>query len=1079
MSLLAEQGTPYEEPEFPDHESAAGSGPAPSLRPQKEPVSPPADFADAGLSYDGEMDLGSFDLTGGPGDFGDIGIDSLNLGETPGIPAGTEGDDEGGDIDFGAFLDTIPDDLPIPGTEDIPAASGAEDALPEDIPGSSGFGDLPGFPEESVETPDPGFPEETEALPEEILAAEEPAVSGEGGFGSPDGLLDGLADDLEAVPGEDESFDLGGEEGIPDTGIGMEDSSFDLGGEEGVDELAPLEDLSPVEDVPLAAEADEPGGLEGFDLGGETDISAGDGGSESLSFGEAEGQDSALDAGFDLGGEESLDLGGDAGAFEMGGEAGFGEELTPMDSGSGDTWDSFNPSGAALPDDIDFNDTGSSGSGGFGEMDDFSFSGIDDVFGSNASPAARAHSQPEASEEVEEISLTDEELQQLQSTLSAYPLNLRIACEELIAEQAVAPEHMSKLIKLLVTGASARETAALAGNILGKTITIPKGFEKKTGEALEAEQASFPYIFVHKFLPVLGLFFMIALAASSLVYLAYQFIYKPLKAETIYKAGLERIDAGEYQRANERFSQAFKIHRKKEWFYRYAEAFRDKRQYRYAEEKYDELLSVYFRDKKGVLDYAYLETYYLRNYSKAEMLLQRIILDYHPNDPDALLALGDNALAWGEVEKERYEDARFAYARLLERYGWKDFVVERMMKYFIRTDQLREVIPLQAWFDADKKRKISADTLAELGGYYLDKKTEEVRGVPDEWVQSIEGIRDILLRALRQDTRLPEAYYHLARYYHYLGNTPEERQSLEAAIKAFELAGQESVRRLCYQMDAHQMYGTILINARQSFPAEEILLNAAELYEDAVERKLIPRSARFGRIYADLGNLEYFAKSSDMEMALSYYEISRQDGYAPPEILYRMGGAYYQLKEWGPALESFFNASAELPLNRRILYSLGNAAYRRGDFHAAQAYYSRLLDLLENERSRLPVLMPNDRPEYIELAERLMIARNNMGATLESLTLVTGDTRYRSRALGLYAESDRAWDTLSRDPISMIRSGAGELSTPGINLAYLNSRNTLYPQPGYEAQLYLSIDKDAVEPSLWEELYPPGRRLSE
>jgi tetratricopeptide (TPR) repeat protein len=402
-----------------------------------------------------------------------------------------------------------------------------------------------------------------------------------------------------------------------------------------------------------------------------------------------------------------------------------------------------------------------------------------------------------------------------------------------------------------------------------------------------------------------------------------------------------------------------------------------------------------------------------------------------------------------------------------------------MLKYFIRTDQLKEVIPLQAWFDADKKRKISADTLAELGGYYLDKKTEEARGVPDEWIQSIEGIRDILLRALRQDTRLPEAYYHLARYYHYLGNTSEERQTLEAAIKAFELSGQESVRRLHYQIDAHQMYGTILINARQSFPAEETLLNAAKLYEDAVARKLIPRQPRFGRIYAELGNLEYFAKSSDMEMALSYYEISSQDGYAPPEILYRMGGARYQLKEWAPALENFFSASAELPLNRRILYSLGNAAYQRGDFHAARAYYSRLLDILENERSRLPELMPNDRPEYIELAERLMTARNNMGATLESLTLVTGDTRYRSQALGLYAESDRAWDSLSRDPVSMVRSGAGELSTPGINLAYLNSRNALYPQPGYEAQLYLSIDKDVIEPSRWEELYPPGRRLSE
>jgi hypothetical protein len=60
----------------------------------------------------------------------------------------------------------------------------------------------------------------------------------------------------------------------------------------------------------------------------------------------------------------------------------------------------------------------------------------------------------------------------------------------------------------------------------------------------------------------------------------------------------------------------------------------------------------------------------------------------------------------------------------------------------------------------------------------------------------------------------------------------------------------------------------------------------------------------------------------------------------------------------------------------------------------------------------------------------------------------------------------------------MVRSGAGELSVPGVNLAYLNSRNLLYPQPGYEPQLYVQIDKDVLEPSLWEELAPQGYRIS-
>ena len=58
-----------------------------------------------------------------------------------------------------------------------------------------------------------------------------------------------------------------------------------------------------------------------------------------------------------------------------------------------------------------------------------------------------------------------------------------------------------------------------------------------------------------------------------------------------------------------------------------------------------------------------------------------------------------------------------------------------------------------------------------------------------------------------------------------------------------------------------------------------------------------------------------------------------------------------------------------------------------------------------------------------------------------------------------------SWDSRTRDPRSMIRSG----STP---LAFINSRNALHPQAGYEPQIFIRIDRDVAEPSLWEELVP-------
>ncbi|MDR0451397.1 MAG: tetratricopeptide repeat protein [Treponema sp.] len=771
-------------------------------------------------------------------------------------------------------------------------------------------------------------------------------------------------------------------------------------------------------------------------------------------------------------------------------EEGFTEKDLAVAPDSADGFDKFN-----IGDNDELPDIEEAGGGAAEEaagesagaaegLEDFTLQGFDDVFanisGSKAAaPGTRSEGgrkAPAKQEAPEEIKLNSQDLANLQNTLNSYPLNLRIACEEIISEMVLPEAQLAGLVKLLVRGAPPREAAALAGKILERDIPIPRGFEKKTGAELEAEQSSFAYIFIHSFLPVLRLCMFVILAAASLFYLVYRFVYTPLRAESIYKIGYERIEAGEYERANERFNQAFAIHRVKNWFYRYAEAFRDERQYHYAERKYDELLMAYPRDKKGVLDYAALETFSLRDYEKADELLRKNILDYQPNDPEALLALGDNALLWGETDSSKYEDARFAYARYLDNYGWRDPAVERMLLYFIRTDNLKEVLPLQAWFMGDPKRKISADTLAELGGYLLDKRTEETRGVPNEYVEQIQGVRDVLLRAVQAGPALPEAHYHLSRYYRNLANQRDEQLTLEVALRVFEGAGEGSIRRLRYRIEAYQRYADILINQREFKRAETDLVKAIGLYEDALTRNLFKPAPEFGRLFAVMGDLEYFTKQGDMEMALTYYRRSEDSGWAPPEMLYRMGSAYYHLRDWVPALERFFAASARLPLNRRLLLALGNVCYMRNDYFAAQGYYDRLLDLLEAERIRLPVLLPNDRPEYVELADRLMRARNNMGVVLEALTEITGNNRYRAQALGYYSESARAWDTLSRNPETMIRPFAGELSSPGKGRPNLNFQNLLYPQSGYEAQIFPEIDKDVQEPSFWEDIAPRAAR---
>jgi tetratricopeptide (TPR) repeat protein len=411
--------------------------------------------------------------------------------------------------------------------------------------------------------------------------------------------------------------------------------------------------------------------------------------------------------------------------------------------------------------------------------------------------------------------------------------------------------------------------------------------------------------------------------------------------------------------------------------------------------------------------------------------------------------------------------------------------MERMLKYFIRTDNLGEVIRLQKSFMNARKVPIAASTLSELGGYLLDKRLEKPDRVLDAHIDNIEGIKDVLIRAVQTDDEyrkkeykrtgrvpppLPEPHYQLARYYHFYNAPLEERQTLETAAAAFDAAVIENPKRTRSRIETQRMLADMMIKDLQWFDAEDTLAKGVSIYEDALERRIVKRRyADAGKLYAALGNIEYFIKNDDMESAVRYYLAAERNDWSPPEQQYRIGAAYYHLENYPAALERFFDVSMLMPYNRRLLSALGNVSYLRSDYFAAQGYYNRLVRLLESDRLRFPSLTPDERADHAELLRRLMIALNNQGVALSALSARTGKPAYRVEALARFSESARYWDLLSRDN-NMVRPGLVDPGIPGKSLPYLNIRQTLYPVPGANPQLYNTIDKDVLEPSEWEEL---------
>ena len=647
-----------------------------------------------------------------------------------------------------------------------------------------------------------------------------------------------------------------------------------------------------------------------------------------------------------------------------------------------------------------------------------------------------------------EVSLTEDQVDALQDTLLSYPLNLRLAIEEILAEERGTEAQRSRLVLLLAKGATPGDAASLTSRILKRPISVPKDFEKRTGAELEAEKGSLRYILIHTVAPVAAMVLAVVLGLGILGFLGYRFVYRPIRAELLYREGYEEIRQDRFPEAETVFQKADKTWVHKRWYYRYAEALAAKNQFVWAAGKYEALLKRWPNDRKGVLDWAALEFRSRLDYAKAARLLKGFIEARNYFDKDALMLLGDVYLEWAENEGDRgerlFEDARLQYTTLVERYGSEDPYMERMLRWFLRTervlgrDNYAEIQKLKNRFLADQKSRISSETLADLGGYLLD------RG-------EVEDVSRILLRAVDQDASVPESHYELSRYFRRIGNAQEERTALGNAIRLLENVPNPSSRRLGMLVEALNRAGEGYFELGEYVTAEDLFTRALRRYERALSLGQLRRSPVYGKAYANLADILFFQRD-DLDGAAVLYGKAHDHGHVTPDSLYKLGYIHYRRERWEQALENFYRAGLDSEESPYLLYATANALFQREDYFAAQGYYSRLTDRLKFEMDQLPLVEPQVRPSHGEIVDLLMRSTNNLGVALYRIGNRMGDARRRASAMVQLMESSRYYDSLERDPVSMIRPETR-------NLGYLNLDFVLHPQRGIDLSIYPDLPK--------------------
>lgn len=660
-----------------------------------------------------------------------------------------------------------------------------------------------------------------------------------------------------------------------------------------------------------------------------------------------------------------------------------------------------------------------------------------------------------AEEKLPPNTLSDAQYKVFLKNLSEYPLNVRLAFEDLIVKNEFTDDAEFEIVEKILNKAPARQVASLLEKMLDISIPVPRNYEQRTAEEYEAYKKSLSYQLKNKIIPAVFACMILLVVGFGLFKFAKNCIYIPAMANHLYKQGYTMLCADEYPQSEIKYEAAKNYRVNKKWFFKYARGYRERKQYIRAENTYMDILRYFRHDKTAGLEYARMELDDLANYEKAEEICRREVLDYHINDADGILLLGDIFLEWGtEKDPEKLEIAREQYATLIQLYKSTMLYQSRMMRYFIRTDNLTEVLNLKAFF-LPKEKNLSAEDWTELSGYLLDKLYGPL-APSDEYLRAyIEDVRLLLTRAYKLDPKSPNAAYNLSRYFIETNESHAAKDMLDITLTNFNNAPSLHRRDIYKYIDTYRLAGEEYAKVQEFLRAQEYYTDGITLYIAERDASGLEGNKKIGQLFADQADMDYFI-TGDYDNALLNYIASVELENDNPSIRYKIGYIQYKKKNYSEALGSFMKAGNGNIKEPNLMLAMGNTLSLRGDNYAAQGYYENLIEKLDKTLDARGITFPQSKEEDHQLITTYLRAANNYGVTLYHLASRTGNSAFNAKAIVQFSQSVRAWDALTRNQVSMVRLG-------GSNLAEENIKYITHPVPDFEPAIYTEIPSTIVD----------------
>ena len=313
----------------------------------------------------------------------------------------------------------------------------------------------------------------------------------------------------------------------------------------------------------------------------------------------------------------------------------------------------------------------------------------------------------------------------------------------------------------------------------------------------------------------------------------------------------------------------------------------------------------------------------------------------------------------------------------------------------------------------------------------------------------------MLERAVRADKKNPEALYNLSRYYIQVNSVNAAKSTLKNSIDAYKVKSVRKRKDIYNEIDAHRLLGEQYVFEKSFLDAEEIYSRGLKIFSEEHSASGLEANKNIGKLYADQGDIDYFVKGN-MDFALQNYMDSIDSGNDTPHIRYKVGYIQYGKENYSEALGSFLKTGELYSEDTNLLFAMGNAFFKQGNFYAGEGYFEQLMDILEEEKSNRRLLFPQSKLSDFSFVDLYMKASNNYGVLLFNLAKRTGDSTKNGEALAQFQKSLVAWDSISRNQETMKR-------LEGSNLAEQNIKYISKPLSKYEPALYTEISKTLTD----------------